>query len=80
MFFVAAFCLGMNYTHLDFPPFSQWGFTKERVKEFNWVGWMLTVIFIVMLGGNLYYIYHAHQFSLSHMLYIYLTIFLLLAG
>ena len=77
MIFIASFCLGMNYTHLDFPPFSQFGFTKHQVKNFNWVGWLLTIIFTLFILGNAYYVYYAHQFSLSHERYVYLTVILL---
>ena len=75
--FVAAFCLGMNYTHLDFPPFSQFGFTGERLKSFTWLGWALLGIFISLVTLNFYYLYHVHRFSESHMRYVYLTIGLL---
>lgn len=64
----------MNYTHLDFPPFSQFGFTIEKVKQYTWLGWLMLTVFVSGVLLNMYYIYYVHFWTNFHMYYVYLTI------
>ena len=71
--FIIAFCIGMNYTHLDFPPFNQFGFTIDKIKQYTCFGWLMLITFVSGTLLNLYYIYHVHFWTNSHWYYIYLT-------
>ena len=64
--FIIAFWLGMNYTHLDFPPFSQFGFTVERIKNYTWLGWIMMITFTSGVLFNMYYIYYVHFWTNFH--------------
>lgn len=73
MLFVIFFTIGMNYTHVDFPPFSQFGFTKENIRNFTWVGWAMSAVFFSGLFLNMYYVYHTYTMSNSEPKYWVLT-------
>lgn len=75
---IAFFCLGMNYTHLDFPPFSQFSFNTKQLRNYNWFGWTLFTTFFIGVFANIYYIYHVHMFTMSHTLYLYVTAIIIL--